>query len=162
MFNLSLENSSRSIFLLIPFCGFSFRLAPQRESGIQSGNPQLGQGCTESLFTGRRPSRHGGGHAFAVSADAVSQAWPDCWYHFLKKGNSSSHEAAQAGITAASASWLGRPTIAAMASTKSLPHPASSPQPAGAKRNSPENNTTPTRPNTPSLYTYTSSSSSAA
>ena len=61
----------------------------------------------------------GGGHAFAVAADAVSQA-VGCPYHFLKKGNSSSHEAAQAGIASATASWPGRPTIAAMASTKVL------------------------------------------
>ena len=112
----------------------------------------LADGChTKHFWTSWRrpsgqPSRHGGGHAFAVAADAVSQAWPDCWYHLLNKGNSSSHEAAQAGITAASASWLGRPTIAAMASTKSLPDGACSAVAAGAMSIWPEYNSAATHP----------------
>ena len=93
-----------------------------------------------------QPSRHGGGHAFAVSANAVSQAWPDCPYHLLKKGNSSSHEAAQAGVTAALASWIGRPTVAAMASTKPLPDGACSAVAAGSMSILCENNSAATHP----------------
>ena len=107
----------------------------------------LADGCHTKHFWTRwtrpsgQPSRHGGGHAFAVSADALSQALPDCPYHFLNKGNSSSHEAAQAGIASATASWPGRPTVAAMASTKLLPDAA-----AGAMNGWREYNSAATHP----------------